>query len=387
MNRKRKQPIVVCLDKFRGSASAADACHWLAEGVRAAETGHEVLERPIADGGEGTVEALASAGYRRVGTRATGPLGSPIDAHIAVRGDLAVVELTQASGLDLLPKQDRAPLLASTYGTGELLRAALDLGCREIVLAVGTSASTDGGAGLLQALGARLLDADGNELSPGGGALTGVAAIDLSGLDRRLHRTRVTLACDVDNPLLGPQGTAAVCGPKKNADAGEIRILEAGLERFSRLVAGAVGKDYSDHPGAGAAGGAGFAALAVLRASRRSGAQFVMDELGLQRDLPGARLLIVGEGCLDAQSLRGKAPIGAAGLAAAAGVPVYAVAGQVKVTTTELAERGISRAFALLPLAGNVKVAMADTARLLRRVGKGIAGQIDVLAEPAPDAA
>ncbi|MFD8081520.1 glycerate kinase [Kitasatospora sp. NPDC059722] len=364
--------VLLCLDKFRGSATAVQACRWLAEGIRQAAPELSVREAPVADGGEGTAEAFLAAGFDAVPVRVSGPTGEPVDAHLAVRGDRAVVELAQASGLHLLPEDGHAPLTASTYGTGELLRAALDLGCREIVLAVGGSATTDGGAGLLQALGARVVDARGAELPPGGAALAHAHRVDLSGLDPRLRGVRLVLASDVDNPLLGADGAAAVFAPQKGADPGQVAVLEAGLARFARLVAARLGTDPSDRPGAGAAGGAGFAAL-VLGASRRPGVDVLLSELGLDAALASASLVVVGEGCLDAQSLRGKAPIGVADRARRAGVPVTAVAGRVEVSPAELAAHGITSAHSLADWAGSPATAMAETRRLLRETGAELA--------------
>ncbi len=302
----------------------------------------------------------------------SGPTGEPVTARLAVRGDRALVELAEASGLHLLPEGRRAPLTASTHGTGELLRAALDLGCREVVLAVGGSATTDGGSGLLRALGARVLDARGVEVPGGGAALAHAETVDLTGLDQRLRETRLVLASDVDNPLLGPAGAAAVFAPQKGADAGQVALLEAGLRRFAELMAARLGTDLSGRPGAGAAGGAGFAAL-VLGARREPGVDVLLAELGLDAALAGASLVVVGEGCLDAQSLRGKAPIGVAERARRAGVPVAAVAGRVEVTPAELAAHGITSVHSLTDRAGSPAVAMAETRRLLREVGADLA--------------
>ena len=257
------------------------------------------------------MDAVIAAGWTAVAHRVSGPTGEPVDATFAVSGGRAVVELAEASGLALSGTSPR-PLTATTFGTGELIRAALDEGCRTIVLGVGGSATTDGGAGLLQALGARLLDDQDRELPPGGAALRQLSRVDLGGLDRRLGESTLTLASDVDNPLLGPAGAAAVFGPQKGADDGDVAVLEAGLRRWADRIASATGADLSEQPGAGAAGGTGFAALAVLGASMRPGIDVVLDEIAADRRLAGARLVVVGEGRLDEQSLRGKAPVGVA---------------------------------------------------------------------------
>jgi glycerate 2-kinase len=375
--------ILICLDKFRGSATAPEACRALAEGIRATAPGRRVLERPVADGGEGTADALVAAGYRPILVQVGDPVGRPVLATLAVRGDRAVVELAQASGLHLLSATGRAPLTATTHGTGQLIRAALDLGCRDVVLTVGGSASTDGGAGMLQALGARITGPDGTETPPGGAALATATHVELSGLDPRLRETRLTVATDVDNPLLGPHGAAAVFAPQKGADPAQVELLEAGLRNFSRLMASATGRQHAEQPGSGAAGGTGFAAFAALGAYWKSGTQLVLAELGLERALPGAALVVVGEGALDAQSLRGKAPVGVAALARSAGVPVIAVAGRVEVTDAELAAHGIGRSYSLLSRAGTPAAAMADAPGLLREIGRDIGLEIAGAGRPS----
>jgi glycerate kinase len=349
--------------------TAVQACAALAEGLRAAHPDLDVVPLPVADGGEGTVAAVVAAGSTAVVRRVSGPTGQPVDATFAVSGRRAVVELAEASGLALCGTSPQ-PLAATTFGTGELIRAALDEGCRTIVLGVGGSATTDGGAGLLQALGARLLDDQDRELAPGGAALRQLARVDLSGLDRRLTESTVTLASDVDNPLLGPAGAAAVFGPQKGADAADVAILEAGLIRWAEQLAVATGHDRSDEPGAGAAGGTGFAALAVLGASMRPGIDVVLDEIGADRRLARAALVVVGEGRLDEQSLRGKAPVGVA-RRTPRGVPVVAVSGDCTVDDEQLRHAGISGSETLLAAAGgNRSLAMTEAARLLEGIGR-----------------
>lgn len=361
--------VAVCLDKFRGSLSAVEASAALARGLRTARPDLDVVQLPVADGGEGTVNAVLGAGAVAVVRRVSGPTGEPVDATIAVAGKRAVVELAEASGLTRCqgPLQ---PLTATTYGTGELVRAALDLGCRSVVLAVGGSASNDGGAGLLQALGARLLDQNGGDLPRGGAALCHLASVDLSGLDPRLQGCHFTLATDVDNPLLGVTGAAAVFAPQKGADRSDVEVLEAGLNRWAECVAAATGPDRSTEPGAGAAGGTGFAALAVLRASVRPGIDVILDEIGADRVLAGARLVVVGEGRLDEQSLHGKAPVGVA-RRTPPDVPVVAVSGECTVHAAELRRAGIDGSETLMAAAGGDRSrAMGDAAPLLEAIGQ-----------------
>lgn len=354
------------MDKLKGSLTAAQACAALAVGISAAAAGWDVRQRPVADGGEGTVDALVAAGWDRVRVLVAGPLSDPVNADLAVRGPRAVVEMAQACGLALLGDRPD-PLRAGTTGTGQLVLAALDRGCTEVVLAVGGSASTDGGAGMLQALGARLTGHEGAQLSPGGGALTELASVDLTGLDPRLARTRVVLASDVENPLLGSDGAAAVYGPQKGATAGQVDVLERGLARLVELVPD--GRRHAGRAGAGAAGGTGFAALAVLGAERTSGADLVLAEARLAEDVAGADLVVVGEGRLDTQSLSGKAPVRVAELARRHGVGVVAVAGELAVGEADLRAVGIGRAHQLLDHAPDRATAVRDTAALLERVG------------------
>lgn len=366
--------MLICLDKFRGSLSAGQACAALAEGIAHAAPACDVRQIPVADGGEGTVEALFRAGYQRRAVAAHDPAGRPVLAEFAISGRRAVVELAQASGLQLVTG-DEIPLTASTFGTGEVIRAALDQGCTVIVLAVGGSASTDGGAGMLQALGATLARHDGEPVGPGGGGLLDLHHVDLTGMDPRLASTEVVLASDVSNPLLGPEGAAAVYGPQKGAGPGDVAVLERGLRRFAAVLTRAIGTDLARAPGAGAAGGTGLAALSVLRARRLPGIDFLLGELGLPEILPGSSLAVTGEGRLDRQSLSGKAPAGVAALAARSGVPLIAVAGQITLDPGQLRALGVAAAYSLEREAGSVDQAMRQARSLLVRTGQRLAAR------------
>jgi glycerate kinase len=275
--------------------------------------------------------------------------------------------------LTLLPDGQPAPLTASSHGTGQLIAAALDAGCRTIVLGVGGSACTDGGAGMLTALGARLLGADGLPLPPGGAALVNLAALDLSTLDGRVGETTFVLASDVDNPLLGPHGAAAVYGPQKGASPEDVALLETGLARLAQAVAEVTGRELASAPGAGAAGGVGFAALAVLAAAQRPGIEVVLDLVGLADQLDGAALVVTGEGRLDTQSLHGKAPIGVARAAARAGVPVLAVAGSCELDAETLRAAGISGCYPLTDIEPELARSKANAAPLLTQVATRLA--------------
>jgi glycerate kinase len=368
--------IVVAPDKFKGSLTASQAAAAIAAGLRAGLPGADVVTIPVADGGEGTVDAAVAAGFRRVPVTARGPTGEPVRASYARRGDAAVVELACVCGLPRLPGGRREPLAASSFGAGEVLRAALDAGARRIVLAAGGSASTDGGAGLLQALGARVLDKRGRPMGPalgGGAALHGAASLDLAGLHPALRSCSLVIATDVANPLTGPDGAAAVFGPQKGASPAQVGELASGLSHWAEVVTAATGTDWSRAPGAGAAGGVGFAALAVLGARRRPGIDVVLELAGFDKALAGAALVITGEGSLDAQSLAGKAPVGVARAAARAGIPVVAVAGRTTLTRRQLAVAGIAAIHTLSELEPDPARSSAEAGPLLARVGRLIA--------------
>jgi glycerate kinase len=367
--------VLVAPDKFKGTLTAPEVAARVAAGLRAAVPGVDVREIPVADGGEGTLDAAEAAGFRRVPARVAGPTGEPLASALAVRDGTAVVEMAAASGLAVLSGGRRA-LEATSLGSGQLVRAALDLGCTTVVLGVGGSACTDGGAGLLVGLGARLLDADGGELPLGGGALVGLDRLELGGLDPRLRDVRVVLASDVDNPLLGPDGAAAVYGPQKGASADDVAVLETGLARWRDVLGAALGPQAvaaADQPGAGAAGGVGYACLAALSAERRGGIDVVLELTAFARLLPDARLVVTGEGSLDAQTLHGKAPAGVAAAARAVDVPVVAVAGRCLLSSDELRAAGIEAAYALTDVEDDVQRCMDEASPLLERIAARIA--------------
>jgi glycerate kinase len=362
---------VIAPDKFKGSLTAAEVAAAVAAGLHRAAPDLEVRAIPIADGGDGTVDAAVAAGFERRTVTVRGPLGTPTEAAFAVSNHTAVLELAEASGLRRLPPGMFDPLHASTYGTGELLRAALDAGARTLVLGVGGSASTDGGAGLLAALGARFLDAAGADLEPCGASLADVAAVDLSGLDERIAQSEVILATDVDNPLLGTFGAAAVYGPQKGAAPEDVLALETGLGRLVDVLTRQLGEHAvaaAAQPGAGSAGGVGYGAIVGLGASVRPGIELMLELLGVEQALRGARLVVTGEGSLDEQSLHGKAPVGVARLAALHGVPVVAVCGRLQLTPDQLRQAGIRAAFALAELEPDPAHSMAEAASLLERL-------------------
>jgi glycerate kinase len=374
--------IVIAPDKFKGSLPAAEVAAAIAAGLRAEWPEAELVTVPVADGGDGTVDAAVAAGLERVPVTVDGPTGEPVHASYARRGEVAVIELADACGLMRLPGGRPAPLTASSFGCGQVLAAALAAGARRIILGVGGSASTDGGAGLLQALGARVLDARGNPLARGGAALRDVATLDLTGLHPALRVSSVILATDVINPLTGPDGAAEVYGPQKGASPEQITELASGLRRWAAVVAAATGTDRSQAPGAGAAGGVGFAALAVLGAQARPGIELVLDLVDFDAALDGAALVIIGEGSLDTQTLAGKAPVGVARAAARRGIPVVAVAGRSTLTEGQLATTGISRVYTLSDLEPDPVRSSAEASTLLRRVGQALAREVQAVTGP-----
>ncbi|MEX5299821.1 glycerate kinase [Kocuria sp. CPCC 205292] len=373
--------IVVAPDKFKGSLEATDVVEHLAAGIRSVEPSAAVVAVPVADGGEGTLDAAVGAGFTACSATVTGPVGDPVEAGFALLERTAVVEMALASGLAALPVDEHGdPVLdaggATSCGTGELIRAALDAGATRIVLGVGGSACTDGGAGLLQGLGARLLDDEGAELGRGGAELARLARVDLAGLDPRVRDARFVLAADVDNPLTGANGAAAVFGPQKGADPELVASLDAALTVFRDRLADALGPAAlaaAASPGAGAAGGVGYAALAVLGAQRRPGIDVVLEFVGLADRMAGTDLVVTGEGSLDEQSLGGKTPMGVAATAHAAGVPVVAVCGRTTLDEETRRAAGFVRTYALAELEPDPRVSMREAGRLLEQVGARLA--------------
>ncbi|HST89854.1 MAG TPA: glycerate kinase [Ktedonobacterales bacterium] len=384
--------IVVAPQALKGSLDAPEVGAAIAAGVRAVFPDAQIAVVPVADGGEGTVRALvaATAGESRR-TRVDSPLGEPVEAEWGILGTgrehdarniharTAVIEMAAASGLPLVSPSRRDPRITSTHGTGELLRAALDAGCRAVILGIGGSATNDGGAGMARALGARLLDDAGNELPPGGAALALLARIDVSGLDARLRATDVRVACDVTNPLCGPTGASAVYGPQKGATPEMVRALDAALAHYADVLRRDLGADVRDVPGAGAAGGLGAGLLAFAGARLVPGARLVLDALHFAETMRGADLAITAEGRLDAQTAYGKAPGAVAAAARAAGARAIVLAGAVAMDEAALAQLGFDAAIPLPDgpltldesMARAAELVTAATARSLRLVKLG----------------
>ena len=339
--------IVAAPDKFKGSLTAIEAATAIEAGVKRIYREAQVDLVPMADGGEGTVDTLLSATGGSVQfTVVAGPFGEPVEAAWGLiedqeAGRTAVIEMSAASGLELVAGVNDAPA-TTTYGTGELIKTALDLGCRTIILGIGGSATTDGGSGAAEALGARFFDSRGRRLERGGGFLADLAGIDTSKLDRRLAGTEVRVACDVDNPLYGTHGAASVYGPQKGATATEIARLDEGLRRFAAVVKNDLGLDIAETAGAGAAGGLGAGLMAFAGAELAPGAELISEAVGLRDRMAGALLVITGEGRIDRQTKRGKVPVGVARLAKELGVPAVAIAGTIGPGAEEVYGSGLS---------------------------------------------
>jgi len=374
--------IVVAPASFKGSLTPVAAAEAVTRGFKRVLPSAEVAAVPVADGGEGTVEVLRLAlGGRTRAALVTGPLGSEtVSAGWAVLdgGGTAVIEMAAASGLPLVPPQRRDPMVTTTAGTGELIREALEAGCRHILVGLGGSATVDGGLGAMRALGAALLDAEGRPVPPGGRGLLELARVDVSGLDPRLARVKVTALCDVDNPLLGPDGAARVFGPQKGADESAVDLLERGLENLVQVVRRDLGLGWNlgSLPGGGAAGGLGAALAAFLGAELVSGIDFVMRATGLPERIAWSDLVVTGEGQLDGQSRRGKACAGVAREARRAGRPVVVLTGSVRGEDEAVAVLGLDAVLPVVPgpmslvqamdgAAVHVEAAAARLARLL----------------------
>ena len=321
--------IVVATDSFKGSLTAVEVSDAIERGVREIFPEAEIVKIPMADGGDGTVQCLVNAtGGEILKEKVKGPLGDEVWASYGILGDkkTAVIEMAEASGLTLVPENKRNPLITTTYGTGQLIKAALDQGCRKMIIGIGGSATNDGGAGMVQALGAKLLDKDGEEIGFGGGELKNITKISINYLDERLSNTKVLVASDVSNPLCGPKGASWIYGPQKGATPEIIEKLDKSLAHFAEIIKRDLNKDIKDIPGAGAAGGLGASLMAFLDAELKPGIDIVIEIVKLEQAIKDANLVITGEGKIDSQTIYGKAPIGVAKIAKKYNIQVIAVA-------------------------------------------------------------
>lgn len=376
MNSAASPPtFVLAPDSFKESMTAKEVCLAMEKGLRKAFPEARYIHVPMADGGEGTVQALVDAtGGRLFSLEVTGPLGEPVMAQYGLLGDgeTAAIEMASASGLQQVPPERRNPLLATTYGTGELIRASLDRGVRRIIVGIGGSATNDGGAGMAEALGARFLDASGRPLPRGGGCLGELARIDVSALDPRLQQTRLIVACDVDNPLCGERGASRVFGPQKGATAVMAAQLDAALAHYAETARRQLGRDVRDVPGAGAAGGLGAGLLLFTQAELRRGVEIVIDYIGLREKVAAADVVFTGEGGIDFQTKFGKTPRGVAQVAKAAGKPVIAIAGTIGDGAEALYAEGIDAIFGTAPGPAALPQLLADAPRNVARACESI---------------
>ena len=359
--------VTVAIDSFKGSLSTFEAAAAVKDGIRAALPDAKVFEIPLADGGEGTVKAIASVGAELKGVTARGPLGTPVTAEYCLiqGGRVAVIEMAAAAGLTLIPDKERNPMLTSTYGVGELIRHVIENdGCREIIIGIGGSATNDGGVGMLSALGFRFLDENGESIPNGCIGLKNLSEIDTSDAMKELCNCSFTVACDVDNPLTGERGASAVFSPQKGASEVDVPLMDAYLGKYADLTASLLHKDMRDHPGAGAAGGLGFALISYLGATLRPGIELVSEAIDLDKFVRMSDLVITGEGRLDGQSAMGKAPVGVAKIANRYGKICIALSGCIGKGAAECNNKGIDAFFPILQAPCSLEDAMSpDTAK------------------------
>lgn len=371
--------IVIAPDSYKESLSALEVATQIEAGFQEIFPTAQYVKLPMADGGEGTVEAMVAAtNGKLVHITVTGPLGVPVDAFYGMTGDgkTAVIEMAAASGLEIVPPLQRNPLKTTSYGTGELVRAALDAGARHLIIGIGGSATNDGGAGMVQALGARLLNRAEQEIGFGGEALAELDRIDIRAMDHRLSECRIDVACDVNNPLTGKLGASAIFGPQKGATPAMIVTLDQNLEHFARLIKRDLGRDVSTVPGAGAAGGMGAALLAFCGANLRPGIEIVMEAVNLEAHLHDADLVITGEGRIDSQTVHGKTAMGVAGVAKKYHKPVIGVAGSLSTDVSIVHSHGIDAVFSVLYRICSLDEALQEAAGNVKLTARNVAATV-----------
>ena len=343
--------VVVAIDSLKGSLSSIEAGMAIRDGVLAAKSDAEVIVKPLADGGEGTTDALIEGmNGKRIDLTVTGPMGTPVNAYYGYLADshTAVMEMASAAGITLVPAAEKNPLLATSFGVGEVMNDALQKGCRNFIIGIGGSATNDGGIGMLKALGVRFLDENGEDAGEGGQALAKVTQIDVSGLNPLLKECHIQVACDVNNPLCGENGSTYVYGPQKGVTEDMKKPLDEDMAHFAMVTSEILGNDYHDTPGAGAAGGLGFAFLSYIGATLTPGIELILDAVKLEQELPNADIVVTGEGCLDFQTAMGKAPVGVARLTKKYHAKVIAFAGSVTKEASACNKEGIDAFFPIL---------------------------------------
>ena len=372
---KQDYVIVLAPDSFKESMTAKEVCEAMERGIKKGNPNVTCIHVPMADGGEGTMQSLVDATGGTVHTvTVTGPLGDQVEASYGISGDgsTGVLEMASASGIHLVPIAQRNPLVTTTYGTGELIKACLDHGVSRLLIGIGGSATNDGGAGVVQALGGKLLDAEGKELAFGGGELGRLARLDLSGFDPRLQDVEVEVACDVTNPLCGETGASHVFGPQKGATPEMIEQLDRNLRHYAGVMKQQLGKDIIDYPGAGAAGGLGGGLMVFLNGTLKNGIDMVVDYTGLEEKVRQADMVWTGEGGMDFQTQYGKTPFGVARVAKKHGKPVVALAGQVGDGIDVLYDQGMDAIFGIMPGAATLSEALANGVQNVERTSENI---------------
>lgn len=368
--------IVIAPDSYKESLSALEVATAIERGFREIFPSAEYIKIPVADGGEGTVEAMVAATNGRIVKVAVkGPLGEQAEGFYGISGDeqSAFIEMAAASGLEMVPPAKRDPLITTSWGTGELIRHALDAGVKHIIIGIGGSATNDGGAGMVQALGAKLLDEQDRQIAPGGAALESLARIDLRELDKRLAGCRIEVACDVTNPLTGEAGASAVFGPQKGATPEMIARLDKALAHYAEIIARDLDIDVLNLAGGGAAGGMGAALYAFCGAELRQGIEIVTDALALDKHVRGADLVITGEGRIDSQTVHGKVPVGVAKVAKRYNIPVIGIAGSLTADVGVVHDHGIDAVFSVLYTICTLEKALANAGENVRMTARNVA--------------
>ena len=360
--------IVVAPDSFKGSVTALQAANAIEQGLRRVFPDAVIDKIPMADGGEGTVQSLVDAtGGHTQTQRVIGPLGNEVEAEFGILadGETAVIEMATASGLTLVPPKKRNPLHTTTYGTGQLIHAALEAGCRHLIIGIGGSATNDGGAGMAEALGVQFLNIDGKLIKRGGGALCELASIDIAGLNPKIAETETVVACDVNNPLTGPEGASHVYGPQKGATPEIVKTLDAYLEHYDKVLTQTFGQSFNNIPGAGAAGGLGAGLMAFLNAELKLGVDIMIDTVKLKERMKGASLVFTGEGQLDFQTAFGKTPVGVAKVAKADNIPVIAIAGGIGEGADAVCDAGIDAMLGIVQAPMSLEDAVENALQLI----------------------
>jgi glycerate kinase len=372
---KKDFVIVLAPDSFKESMTAKEACEAIEKGIKKVDNNIKCIHVPMADGGEGTMQSLVDATNGKVySLKVVGPLGNEVEAQYGVLGDgeIGILEMASASGIQLVPEKDRNPLITTTYGTGQLIKACLDLGVKKILIGIGGSATNDGGAGVVQALGGRLTDKNGSELGFGGGELVKLETIDLSNFDPRLKEVDIEVACDVNNPLCGERGASNVFGPQKGATREMVEILDGNLRHYADIIKMQLGKDVIDLPGAGAAGGLGAGLMAFLNGTLKKGIEIVIEYTGLEEKIKEADMVWTGEGSIDFQTQYGKTPVGVAAVAKKHNKPVVALAGRVGEGIDSLYDKGIDSIFGIMKGVTSLEEALAKGPENIEKTAENI---------------